>query len=208
MSGAMTHDDGFTGTQEQASLSVMTMLPPESDGPPPGYAAPAERSHGIQTIVLAAATVLALTATLGVGVLWSANRNLAADVDAAIAQTVEAQNESEALRAAIDDAPDAEALAALVGRIDTVEDSIGEPAADTGSGTLQTRVQDVSRDLNRLEESVRDDRATAPDALTSADLSGIRSEVSTLRSAVNGMQASISTLCWALPYQDTVNASC
>ncbi|SDR89668.1 hypothetical protein SAMN04489860_0323 [Paraoerskovia marina] len=206
----MTQEDEFTSQpSRQESVGVTTLLPPVDDQPQPGYApASAERGHGIQVVVLAAATVLALVATVGVGVLWAANRSLAAEVEAAVAQTAEAQNQADAMESVLIEVPDPEALAALIDRLDVLEDRVGEPPADAGSESLQTRFQDVSRDVQRLEESAREEPTTPPQTVSSSDVESLRSEVSSLRSALGGMQQDVSTLCWALPYQDTVNASC
>lgn len=210
----MTHDTRPTsGAQEQIPLSAATLLPPDPDAPPPGRppARPAnevaESIHGAQVVILAVATILAIVATVGVAVLWSANRTLAAEVDAAVARTMVAEDNAEVLRTALAETPDPESLTALVSRLDAVEQRLGQPAAGTGSDDLSTRVQDIADAVDSLEDDLREERQSS-NGPTSADVEAVRSDLSSLSTSVNALQRNVSTLCWALPYQDTVNASC
>jgi hypothetical protein len=204
------------------TATITSMVPSEPPPPPPPPAAttgpvptaPASRGpRGVVPVVLAATLVLALAASVGVGVLWSANRKLAAEVEAAVAQTAATQQQLADLRTST---PRAQAVDVLTGRVADVEEWTGLP--DDGQGRtrdLQTRLTDVVGDTDRLQNDVRDGLADvrtglaalerevdgSGDAVTDDDLDGLRRQVDDLRSDV-------STLCWALTYQPEVTAAC
>ncbi|GAA1983591.1 hypothetical protein GCM10009718_21100 [Isoptericola halotolerans] len=203
-------------------VSVASMFPPE----------PATRSTGLverldgrrtQVALLAAALVLALVASLGVALVWSANRKLAGEVEVALAQAESAQAESAQLRAALEAGPDTETVDALAGRLESVEAWTGLPAeGTTGMADLQTRLLEVSNGIDSLESnlqdglgtvrtdlaSVRNDLRADQDATTDTDIDAVRQEIGDLRGAVDGIRQDVGVLCWALAYRTDVAASC
>ncbi|MCK0117720.1 hypothetical protein MWU57_11825 [Isoptericola sp. S6320L] len=205
--------------------SIATLFPAEPDlpaGPGRGLV-PRLESRGVQTAVLAAAVVLALVATVGVAVLWSANRKLAGEVQTAVTQAESAQAESARLRAELAAAPDAATVDALTGRVQSVEDWTGFPAEGSGGmDDLQTRLLEVTNGIDSLESNlqnglgtvrndlatVRDDLQTRPDAASAADVDALRQDVAGLRTAVDTIRQDVGTLCWALGYRTDVAASC
>ncbi|WP_277211624.1 hypothetical protein [Isoptericola croceus] len=208
------------GTGQTAT--VASLFPPE----PPPTARPGRDLLGTaraQTAVLAAALVLALVATVGVAVLWSANRKLAGEVETAVAQVEVAQDEAARLRAALEEAPDVETVDALAGRVESVEAWTGFPAEGAaGMDDLQTRLLEVSHGIDSLETNlqdglgtvqndlatVRDDLRDGQDAASTSDLDTLRRDVAGLRDAVDGVRQDVSVLCWALSYRTDVAASC
>ncbi|WP_402469167.1 hypothetical protein [Isoptericola aurantiacus] len=188
-------------------------------GPPPEPSAP----RPVQTVVLAAALVLALAASAGVAVLWSANRKLAAEVETAVGQAETARQESADLRSELAAAPDAATIDGLADRLAGVEDWTGLPADGTaGTTDLQTRLLEVTNGIDSLEsslqdglgtvrndlDSVRDDLGTGGEGATSADLDALRQEIGGLRTAVDEVRQDVGVLCWALGYRSDVAATC
>jgi hypothetical protein len=209
------------GTGELAS--VASLFPPEP--PPTRVRDLVDRldARRVHTALVAAALVLALVASVGVAVLWSANRKLAGEVEAAVARAESARSESAQLRTALAEAPDAEAVDALTGRVQDVAAWTGFPEdGPAGRDDLQTRLLEVSNGIDSLESSlqdglgtvrtdlasVRDDLRADPDAASAADVDALRQEVDGLRGAVDGVRLDVATLCWALGYRTDVAASC
>lgn len=207
------------------TASVASLFPPEagpSTGPGRDLVARLDPRR-VQTAVLAAALVLALVATVGMAVLWSANRKLAGEVEAAVAQAEVAQTESARLRAAFEEAPDAETVDALAGRVGSVEAWTGFPGEGTaGMDDLQTRLLEVSNGVDSLETnlqdglgtvrndlaSVRDDLRGSQDTASAADLDALRQDVAGLRDAVAEVRQDVGLLCWALGHSPDVAAAC
>ncbi|WP_407317302.1 hypothetical protein UQW22_12425 [Isoptericola halotolerans] len=209
------------GTGELAS--VASLFPPE---PPPTRTRDLMDhldARRVQTALLAAALILALVASVGVAVLWSANRKLAGEVESAVAQAEAVRTESARLRATVEEGPDPETVDALVGRVENVEAWTGFPAdGAAGTADLQTRLLEVSNGIDSLETnlqhglgtvrsdlaSVRADLDGGQDTPTVADLDALRQELDGLRGAVDGVRQDVGTLCWALAYRTDVAASC
>ncbi|MDO8145388.1 MULTISPECIES: hypothetical protein [Isoptericola] len=214
-----------------AMTSVATLLPAEPP-PAPGPTGPVPaRGAGVnvQMVLVAAALVIALVATVGVAMLWSANRKLASEVDAAVAQSELAEAESARLRVALEEAPDTATVEALAGRVDGVESWTGMPQELDGMDDLQTRLVEVSNGIDSLETNledglggvrndlatVRNDLSSGPQPPSAADVDALRGEVgalrgdlSALRSSIEGIRQDVGVLCWALGYRKDVSASC
>ncbi|WP_098464001.1 hypothetical protein [Isoptericola jiangsuensis] len=205
-------DTGPTATITSMFPADPPPPPPAPTGPVPVVHAP-HRVRGVVPVLLAAALVLALAASVGVGVLWSANRKLAAEVDAALAQAAITQQQLVDLRGTT---PDAAVVDVLTDRVQDVEEWTGLPDGGQGRAKdLQTRLADVRGDTDQLQHDVRDGLADvrasvtalqgavagASDAATSDDLDALQEQVQEL-------STDVATLCWALAYQPGVAASC
>ncbi|MEG3616689.1 hypothetical protein [Isoptericola haloaureus] len=212
-----------------AMTSVATLLPAEPAPQPaprparPGPTTPVWTATRVQTALIAAALVLALVATLGVAMLWSANRKLAGEVEAAVQRTEIAEAEAARLRVAVDEAPDTATVDALSGRVDGVEAWTGMPQEGIdGMDDLQTRLLEVSNGIDSLETNlqdslgtvrndlatVRNDLSAGPEPPSVADVDALRRELSGLRSSIDGIRQDVGVLCWALGYRKDVSASC
>ncbi|WP_418276480.1 hypothetical protein ACNHYB_00770 [Isoptericola jiangsuensis] len=210
------HEQPVSGAVQVVPASHL----PHPPSPGPGTT---EVQRRIVLVVLAAATVLALVATTGLAVLWSGNRKLAAEVEAATAQALAATERADALQGVVDGLPTADTVDTLASRVQGVEDWTGLPGDGTdGTTDLGTRLQEVALDLDGLEGDLRDGLGTVRTGLaavqgelaeddgaaTSQELDAVRQEVDGLRTAVDDVRQDIGVLCWALTLRQDLGATC
>jgi hypothetical protein len=221
-----------TGTDTGSMTSVATLLPPPP--PPPGpttvvqvvpagpFQGATEAQRRILLVVLAAAVVLALVATVGLAVMWSGNRKLAAEVEAATAQATLATERADAVEAGLEGFATAETVDGLAGRVQGVEDWTGLPADADRELDLQTRMVTVMRSLDTLEDDVHDglgtvrrdlsavegELANTDGSVTPQEVETLRQELEILRTALEGVRQDVGVLCWSLTARPDLGATC
>ncbi|NOW01932.1 hypothetical protein [Isoptericola chiayiensis] len=206
------------------SVTTLFAPAPAATGPVPSVPpAPRTETRPWQTVLIAAALVVALAASVGVAVLWAANRKLTAEVEAAVAQVEAAQADTAAVRTALEAVPDAATVDALAARVDGVESWTGLPEGGiTDQDDLQTRLLEVSTGIESLQDNLQDGLGTVRNDIASvrtdlaaddgdadrAEVDAVRSDLDALRSAVDDVRRDVGVLCWALGYRKDVAASC